>query len=112
MLYVYDGKRNASDVVILSAKDFAAPALALVERLRVPFGLHGDWPRCSALGRRKCSDLCSVNWAAFRLDGRAVRRDRERCHIPSQPAPMQVDRRHRSDHELSYVTLQGVSVFP
>ena len=44
MAYVFDAKRNASDVVILSARDFAGPPLAVVELpVRVPFGFHGDW---------------------------------------------------------------------
>ena len=44
MAYVFDAKRNASDVVILSAQDFAGPPLAVVELpVRVPFGFHGDW---------------------------------------------------------------------
>ena len=44
MAYVFDAKRNASDVVILSARDFSGPPLAVVELpVRVPFGFHGDW---------------------------------------------------------------------
>jgi len=44
MAYVFDAKRNASDVAILSAQDFAGPPLAVVELpVRVPFGFHGDW---------------------------------------------------------------------
>jgi carotenoid cleavage dioxygenase-like enzyme len=44
MSYVFNGERNASDVVILSAQDFAGPPLAVVELpVRVPFGFHGDW---------------------------------------------------------------------
>jgi len=44
MAYVFDAERNASDVVILSAQDFAGPPLAVVELpVRVPFGFHGDW---------------------------------------------------------------------
>jgi carotenoid cleavage dioxygenase len=42
--YVIDAKRNASDVVVLSARDFSGPPLAVVELpVRVPFGFHGDW---------------------------------------------------------------------
>jgi hypothetical protein len=42
MAYVFDAERNASDVVILSAQDFAGPPLAVVELpVRVPFGFHG-----------------------------------------------------------------------
>jgi carotenoid cleavage dioxygenase len=44
MSYVFDARRNASDVVILSAQDFAGPPLAVIELpVRVPFGFHGDW---------------------------------------------------------------------
>ncbi|WP_437724783.1 carotenoid oxygenase family protein [Sorangium sp. So ce861] len=42
--YVYDRHRNASDLVVLDAADFAAPALATVALpRRVPFGIHGSW---------------------------------------------------------------------
>ena len=44
MAYVYNAHRHASDVVILSAQDFSAAPLAVVELpVRVPFGFHGDW---------------------------------------------------------------------
>jgi len=44
LAYVYDAERNTSDVVILSAQDFAGPSLAVVELpVRVPFGFHGSW---------------------------------------------------------------------
>jgi carotenoid cleavage dioxygenase len=44
LAYVFDGERQASDVVILSAQDFTAPPLAVVELpVRVPFGFHGSW---------------------------------------------------------------------
>jgi carotenoid cleavage dioxygenase len=44
LAYVYDAERNTSDVVILSAQDFAGPPLAVVELpVRVPFGFHGSW---------------------------------------------------------------------
>jgi carotenoid cleavage dioxygenase-like enzyme len=44
MLYVYNAHRNASDVAILSAQDFTAEPLAVVELpVRVPFGFHGAW---------------------------------------------------------------------
>ena len=50
MAYVFDAKRNASDVVILSARDFTGPPLAVVELpVRVPFGFHGDWIADGAL---------------------------------------------------------------
>jgi carotenoid cleavage dioxygenase len=42
--YVFNAGRNASDVVLLSAQDFAGPPLAVVELpVRVPFGFHGNW---------------------------------------------------------------------
>jgi carotenoid cleavage dioxygenase-like enzyme len=42
--YVYDGDRNASDVVILSAQDVAGPPVATIQLpVRVPFGFHGNW---------------------------------------------------------------------
>lgn len=44
MSYVYDANRNASDVVILDAKDFAGPPVATIQLpVRVPFGFHGGW---------------------------------------------------------------------
>lgn len=44
MAYVFNGERNASDVVILSGQDFAGPPLAVIELpVRVPFGFHGGW---------------------------------------------------------------------
>ena len=42
--YVYDPKRNLSDVVILDAQDFAGEPLAtILLPVRVPFGFHGCW---------------------------------------------------------------------
>jgi carotenoid cleavage dioxygenase len=42
--FVYDGARDASDLVVLDATDVAAPAVAAVELpVRVPFGFHGAW---------------------------------------------------------------------
>ena len=42
--YVFNAERDASDVVLLSAQDFAGPPLAIVELpVRVPFGFHGGW---------------------------------------------------------------------
>jgi len=48
MCYVFDARRNSSDVVILSAQDFTGEPLAVVELpVRVPFGFHGAWfPDC------------------------------------------------------------------
>ncbi len=44
MSYVYNGARNSSEVVILSAQDFTGQPLAVVELpVRVPFGFHGNW---------------------------------------------------------------------
>jgi carotenoid cleavage dioxygenase len=44
LAYGYDAERNTSDVVILSAQDFAGPPLAVVDLpVRVPFGFHGSW---------------------------------------------------------------------
>jgi carotenoid cleavage dioxygenase len=44
LAYVYDAKRNGSDVVILAAQDFAAGPIATIELpQRVPFGFHGNW---------------------------------------------------------------------
>ena len=44
MSYVYNGERNSSEVVILSAQDFTGQPLAVVELpVRVPFGFHGNW---------------------------------------------------------------------
>ena len=44
MSYVYDPKRNLSDVVILDAQDFAGDPIATIRLpVRVPFGFHGGW---------------------------------------------------------------------
>ena len=44
MSYVYDPKRNLSDVVILDAQDFAGEPVATIRLpVRVPFGFHGGW---------------------------------------------------------------------
>ena len=41
---VYDGTREASDLVILDATSFAGPPVATVQLpARVPFGFHGSW---------------------------------------------------------------------
>lgn len=44
LTFVYDADCNASDLVVLDARDFGAPPVARV-RLpqRVPFGFHGSW---------------------------------------------------------------------
>jgi carotenoid cleavage dioxygenase len=42
--YVYDAATDRSDLVILDAHDFSAPAVATVHLpSRVPFGFHGSW---------------------------------------------------------------------
>ena len=44
MSYVFDPKRNLSDVVILDAQDFAGEPIATIRLpVRVPFGFHGGW---------------------------------------------------------------------
>jgi carotenoid cleavage dioxygenase len=44
MTFVYDAARDGSDFVILDARDFAAPPVAVVPLpQRVPFGFHGSW---------------------------------------------------------------------
>jgi carotenoid cleavage dioxygenase len=44
LVYVHDEGRNACDVVVLDAQDFAAPTVATVHLpVRVPFGFHGNW---------------------------------------------------------------------
>ncbi|HZF30134.1 MAG TPA: carotenoid oxygenase family protein [Gammaproteobacteria bacterium] len=44
MSYVYDPKRDLSDVVILDAQDFAGEPVATIRLpVRVPFGFHGGW---------------------------------------------------------------------
>jgi carotenoid cleavage dioxygenase len=44
MAYVHDAERGRADVVILHARDFAAPPIATIELpARVPYGFHGNW---------------------------------------------------------------------
>ena len=44
LAYVYDAHRNASDIVILHAQDFAGSPVATIHLpVRVPFGFHGNW---------------------------------------------------------------------
>jgi carotenoid cleavage dioxygenase len=44
MTFVYDGDRDASDLVLLAGQDFAGEPVATVELpVRVPFGFHGNW---------------------------------------------------------------------
>ena len=44
MAYVHDPNRNAADVVIIDAQDFAGPPVATIHLpVRVPFGFHGNW---------------------------------------------------------------------
>jgi carotenoid cleavage dioxygenase len=48
---VYDEARDASDVIVVDATDFAAPPVATVHlRSRVPYGFHGCWVSNAALG--------------------------------------------------------------
>jgi carotenoid cleavage dioxygenase-like enzyme len=42
--FVYDRARDTSELIVLDAANFAAPALARVKLpVRVPFGIHGNW---------------------------------------------------------------------
>jgi carotenoid cleavage dioxygenase len=44
LAYTYDADTDRSDVVILEARDFAAPPIATIHLpVRVPFGFHGNW---------------------------------------------------------------------
>ena len=44
LAYVHDAERNAADVVVLDAQDFAAPPIATIQLpARVPYGFHGNW---------------------------------------------------------------------
>ncbi len=44
MAYVHDPNRNAADVVIIDAQDFAGPPVATIHLpVRVPYGFHGNW---------------------------------------------------------------------
>ena len=44
LAYVHDERRNAADVVIIDAQDFAAPPVATIHLpVRVPYGFHGNW---------------------------------------------------------------------
>jgi carotenoid cleavage dioxygenase len=48
---VYDAARDASDVAVLDATDFAGPPVALVHLpRRVPYGFHGSWVPGATLG--------------------------------------------------------------
>jgi carotenoid cleavage oxygenase len=47
---VYDPDRDASDILVVAADDFAAPPVATVHLpVRVPFGFHGSWVPDTAL---------------------------------------------------------------
>ncbi|MDF5724738.1 MAG: carotenoid oxygenase family protein [Rhizonema sp. PD37] len=49
--YVYDSERNASDVVILDARDFSGNPVATINLpVRVPYGFHGCWVPDVAVG--------------------------------------------------------------
>ncbi|KTC87816.1 carotenoid oxygenase family protein [Legionella drozanskii] len=44
LLFAYDKKRNASDFLILNAKEIEKPPIAIIQLpRRVPHGLHGSW---------------------------------------------------------------------
>jgi len=44
MAYVYDEKKDSSDVVILNAQDFEGePVATIALPRRVPYGFHGNW---------------------------------------------------------------------
>ena len=44
LIYVHDAQRDACDVVVLDAQDFAGEPVATVHLpVRVPFGFHGNW---------------------------------------------------------------------
>ena len=44
MGYVYDGRRGASDLVVVDASDIGAGTVARVKLpARVPYGFHGIW---------------------------------------------------------------------
>ncbi len=44
MSFVYDGGRNASELMVLDARDLTQPPLArVVLPARVPYGFHGSW---------------------------------------------------------------------
>lgn len=52
LTYVYDAARDKSDLVILDARDFAAPPVATIGLpQRVPFGYHGNWVADAELAR-------------------------------------------------------------
>jgi carotenoid cleavage dioxygenase len=44
MSFVYDGERNASELMVLDAQDLSEPPLArVILPARVPYGFHGSW---------------------------------------------------------------------
>jgi carotenoid cleavage dioxygenase len=44
MTFVYDEAADASELIILDARDLSRPALASVHLpVRVPYGFHGSW---------------------------------------------------------------------
>ena len=44
MTYVYDEGKQASELIILDARDLSRPALAQIHlSVRVPYGFHGSW---------------------------------------------------------------------
>ena len=43
MSYVYDGERDASELLVLDAQDLSAPLARVLLPARVPYGFHGSW---------------------------------------------------------------------
>lgn len=61
MTYVYDARRNLSDLVVHDAADFAAPALATIRLpVRVPYGIHASWLPDSTQAPRSTRASASV----------------------------------------------------
>lgn len=51
MTYVFDERKDATDLIILDAQDLSRPAIAEVHLpVRVPYGFHGNWVPDSVAG--------------------------------------------------------------
>ena len=51
MTYVFDERKDATDLIILDAQDLSRPAIAEVHLpVRVPYGFHGNWVSDSIAG--------------------------------------------------------------
>ncbi len=51
LTYVHDAASDTSELVIVDAKDFAAPPVARIKiGRRIPFGFHGSWVPAELLG--------------------------------------------------------------